>query len=303
MRISLFLLTAGVSLVSGLSAANYCCDRYPGEYNYDQNAGYYSTRKSIDSRDGTYGDQYGRRDSNYRDSNYIDSNRYSRDGSYSDQYGRRDSDYLDHSNRYSRDGSSSDRYGRRDSEYTDRSNRALRDGNYADQYARDDEQVTSQEDRDLMNRIRLKLEGDGSVKMYRNLDIKVSQGIVTLRGSVDRDIDRKDLKSRIENIDGVKRVNDKLEANDQKANDSYSANSRTSATSDREVSQRIQDALKSGNFSKGYDKVTADVNNGRVTLRGTVNSDIDRQKAQDMVQRIDGVESVDNQVTVSAAKY
>lgn len=277
MRIS-FLVAAGLTCASGmLSAANYYCERFPNEGSYEDDSGYY--------RDGSYRDGY---------------------------YGR----------------SRNEEYG-----YGD------------DQYTNDDRQIMSQEDRELMNKIRMKLEGDGTLRVYRNIDIKVSQGIVTLRGSVDRQKDIQDLKSKIQDVQGVKRVNDKLEINermndrmnermndrnermndrmndrmydrnermndrmndrmnnDRMYNDTMNKNRNSNIPTDRDLNQKAQDSLKSGTFTRGYENVNVDVRNGRATLRGTVNSDSERTKVQDIVQKIDGIESVDNQITVRPAK-
>jgi osmotically-inducible protein OsmY len=153
-----------------------------------------------------------------------------------------------------------------------------------------------------MNKIRMKLEGDGTLNVYKNIDIKVSQGIVTLKGSVDRQKDAQDLKSKVEDVEGVKRVNDKLELNDRMNNDRMNNKNprNNNIPTDRELTQKAQEAFKSGTFTKGYENVAVSVRDGRATLKGTVNSDSDRMKVQDMVQKMDGIESVDNQVTVKA---
>lgn len=71
-----------------------------------------------------------------------------------------------------------------------------------------------------------------------------------------------------------------------------------SSSSDQEISKQLGKTLTSGWFSKGYQDVTYDVNNGNVTLSGSVESDKDKIKAEDAVKKIDGVKSVTNQINV-----
>lgn len=68
--------------------------------------------------------------------------------------------------------------------------------------------------------------------------------------------------------------------------------------SDQEISKKIHETLSSGWFSKRFQYVSYQVNNGNVTLRGTVDSVENKNKAEESVRKIDGVKQVDNQITV-----
>jgi osmotically-inducible protein OsmY len=72
--------------------------------------------------------------------------------------------------------------------------------------------------------------------------------------------------------------------------------------SDQDVTKKIQDTLGSGWFSKGYQNVSYDVNDGTVTLRGTVDTLDDKNKVEEEVKKIDGVKQVNNQIRVSPSK-
>ncbi|MBC3765336.1 BON domain-containing protein [Neptunicella marina] len=48
--------------------------------------------------------------------------------------------------------------------------------------------------------------------------------------------------------------------------------------------------------------INTDVKNGEVTLTGTVESDVDKALAEELVSSLDGVSDVDNQLTVKADK-
>jgi small conductance mechanosensitive channel len=67
---------------------------------------------------------------------------------------------------------------------------------------------------------------------------------------------------------------------------------------DQQLTTRIQDALK-GLFSK-YSNVNVSVNNGMVTLKGTVSSQSDKDNLEQIVNKIPGVSGVNNQITVQS---
>ncbi len=70
------------------------------------------------------------------------------------------------------------------------------------------------------------------------------------------------------------------------------------AVSDQEIKRKIQEKLDSGWFSKGFQNVSFDVNNGNVTLRGSVDTLENKKKVEDSVRNIDGVRQVNNQITI-----
>jgi osmotically-inducible protein OsmY len=69
--------------------------------------------------------------------------------------------------------------------------------------------------------------------------------------------------------------------------------------SDQDINKKIHDAIGSGWFSKGFQNVTYDVNNGYVTLRGTVDTLENKNKVEESVKKIDGVRQVNNQITIA----
>lgn len=68
--------------------------------------------------------------------------------------------------------------------------------------------------------------------------------------------------------------------------------------SDAEINNKIRDALSSGIFSKGYENVRYQVNNGNVTLSGSVQTADDKNKVEEKVRNIDGVRSVNSNINV-----
>lgn len=87
-------------------------------------------------------------------------------------------------------------------------------------------------------------------------------------------------------------------------NDSAFTN-RSEIVSDQDLTKKIRDKIGSGWFSRGYEDVQVAVNNGNVTLAGTVRTIDDKQKVEKEVRKIDGVKNVDNRISVQeeASKY
>lgn len=82
--------------------------------------------------------------------------------------------------------------------------------------------------------------------------------------------------------------------------DQVSGNAKS--VSDNEILNRIRKKIGSGWFSNEFEKVSYDVNNGNVLLRGTVNSLDEKDKAEQNVKKIEGVKSVTNEITVTGKK-
>lgn len=274
---------SGLVITTSLSATNYYCERCEGGYSRGYSRPYY---------DGYYRG-YSRP---YYDGYYYPSPR----GAY---YRDDRRDYREESRWESRD---DDRYS--DSDQKDMS-------------------PSHRDDHDLLNRVKKAVDGSGR---YDKLDITVSDGVVTLNGAVETEQERQDLKSRIRKVDGVRSVNDKLRVerqgsktssywnwrNDQDDDigdtytyptqrDAYTQSrarsedqTRFGSTSDQKASKEIQDILDGGMFTSGYKNVDFDIQDGRVTLRGSVEEVNDRQELAKKVQDIDGVRFVDNQIRI-----
>ena len=71
---------------------------------------------------------------------------------------------------------------------------------------------------------------------------------------------------------------------------------------DREIAKTIRSKIGDGWFTKGYGDFSIDVNNGAVTLRGTLDKTEDKAKITDVVRKIDGVKSVNNQLVEAGSR-
>lgn len=67
---------------------------------------------------------------------------------------------------------------------------------------------------------------------------------------------------------------------------------------DQEIGKEIQDDLSSGWFSKGFEGVKYQVNNGNVFLGGTIDTIENRNKLDEKIRKINGVRQVNNQIMI-----
>jgi osmotically-inducible protein OsmY len=125
----------------------------------------------------------------------------------------------------------------------------------------------------------------------RNDDIAVSvrEGVVTLAGLVDSYADKWRAETVVGRISGLKAVvNDlevKLPAGSQRP--------------DPDIARAVLDALK-WNILVPHESIKLTVENGWVTLRGTVDWYYQKEEAERTVRNITGVKGVSNLVTVAA---
>lgn len=150
-----------------------------------------------------------------------------------------------------------------------------------------------------------------------DITINISRGQVTISGTVDNEQDRQEIKERLRTLlEGAKSVQDKLKVANKDNNDNKQTSNRQRARSDiawgesdasstsaspevdGQLMLKIQEALKGGILSKGYDRVTFDVANGDVKLKGAVDSDDDRQAILKKLADIKGIKKIDNQIKV-----
>ncbi len=83
-------------------------------------------------------------------------------------------------------------------------------------------------------------------------------------------------------------------------NSNYNRNSNNQelAISDQELSKKIHDKIGSGTFSRGYENVNVQVNDGNVTLQGSVQTQADKDKVEKEVRNTEGVMSLVSRLTV-----
>jgi len=138
-----------------------------------------------------------------------------------------------------------------------------------------------------------------------NIDTDVQNGVAYLRGAVESDIDR-DLAGQIaESIEGVTDVKNELEVDKTKAraeHDNAAANQANrgfkQAVTNATTTARIKSELLVNSNTAGL-AINVDSMGGEVTLSGAVSSEQERALAGQIAANTDGVDSVDNQLTVT----
>ena len=75
-------------------------------------------------------------------------------------------------------------------------------------------------------------------------------------------------------------------------------NSTRNDVSDLDITKKIHDTLTPGWFSKGFQDVSFEVNNGVVTLKGSVDKADDKRTVENDVRKIDGVKQVYNNIAI-----
>lgn len=82
----------------------------------------------------------------------------------------------------------------------------------------------------------------------------------------------------------------------------FNATTAANAVTDEDISHDVQDELKSGWFSKGFETVTFKVTNGIVVLQGSVPTTDDKIKLEKAVRNIDGVRSLNSELAIQDVK-
>lgn len=187
----------------------------------------------------------------------------------------------------------------------DRDQQRNYDNNYGSQ--KDGNQRTGS-DQEIRRRIHETLSSGWFSKGFQDVSFDVNNGNVNLKGSVDSLENKNKIEENVKKIDGVRQVNNQitivkeipgtyseaqLKSSEKKYPQDFASNSQ-----DRQLNAKIRDQLSNGWFSKDYETLAIKTTNGVVIISGTVDKSEDIQKIIDQIKDIDGVTSVNNQLTV-----
>lgn len=198
----------------------------------------------------------------------------------------------------------------------------ISDSSQTTQQANTKDTFQTEEDKALVRRIRERLSQSDLRVIPEALIIRINNGNVTLIGIVETEDDRSAVEEKVGNVPGVKTLTNQINVRDNKGSflngrgdnialgNQYNSTLKQTTTvdstsdtyqteDDRTLGTRIRDFLHSGSLSKRYDNhIVIRINNGNVTLRGTVDNADDKAKIEANVKKFPGVKNVDNQITV-----
>jgi osmotically-inducible protein OsmY len=118
-------------------------------------------------------------------------------------------------------------------------------------------------------------------------EVRVSNGVVTLTGTVDNLAAKRAAAEDAENTVGVRRVRNYLRVRP------------VNLAPDAELVKHIKAALQRDPYVERYEVIVSVVN-GKVYLSGVVDSQFEKDQAEDVASRVTGVIAVDNDITVAS---
>lgn len=172
----------------------------------------------------------------------------------------------------------------------------------------------SEADRQLLQRIRATLRDDNMLnRPARMVQLKISNGEVTIRGIVNTRQEKDALANRIAQIAGVRALRNHIELSgretsyaSQVANAAttnartptgMNANDKFATNKDRTILQSIRDALANdATLAPDARSINIKVENSIVTLTGTAPSEKQKTLITAKIKRVSGVTNVDNQL-------
>ncbi len=140
---------------------------------------------------------------------------------------------------------------------------------------------------------------NGNLNSFKiNTDVK--DGKVTLTGKVGSDVDKALAGELIENLDGVRSVDNKLTVvpDQRKRGNKMDHEKDSGGLTDAKVATVVKTRLLFESEVRGT-AIDVDVENGVVMLKGEVDTDAEKDLAEAIAKKTKDVKRVDNQLTVA----
>ena len=123
---------------------------------------------------------------------------------------------------------------------------------------------------------------------HDRIQVKVEKGWVTLEGTVEWYYQKEEAERSVRNLTGVRAVSNLVSVRAQPL--------------PSDIRQRIKDALQRG-AEFDAERITVDIQGGKVTLRGTVRSYAEMKDAERAARNAPGVTEVENRLTVDPSVF
>ena len=161
----------------------------------------------------------------------------------------------------------------------------------------------------LTARIKARMTADGRISPSR-VDVDTLNGDVTLRGEVPTQEEKDAAEEVARKVEGVRSVSNQVIVNPAVAGTGIPSGQEMKQEAEKAVSnvgqgvkKGAEDAFLLGEIkarlaAAGYGDVAVSVDQGVVTLKGEALKDKDRIAVEAIVEKVKGVEKIDNQLTV-----
>lgn len=127
------------------------------------------------------------------------------------------------------------------------------------------------------------------------IDTLVENGVVTLRGDVDSEVDKHLAEELVLSLDGVKDVHNQLRVNP----DTYATDSLLADMQDSKTESLIKARLLIDTEVSGTD-IEVEVDQGKVILSGEVDSSAEKSLAETIAKNTSNVEQVVNRLEINS---
>lgn len=141
------------------------------------------------------------------------------------------------------------------------------------------------DDASLTANVKARLAADPDVDAHQ-IDVDSDDGVVTLRGKVDSDFEKREATSVAVDTHGVRSVHNQLEVGESMMSKAFS---------DAWITSKIKSQLLADPTVRGLD-IDVDTQDGNVTLSGKASTPQAILQAEALARNTDGVKEVDNQI-------